>query len=154
MEGIVSLKNIIKWFLVTVFAGFFPVLIRLVFFAFLNNSASFQPILLSDIISWGLITSISIFHERDGLFSNNSVISLVSTYISIGLIVFFVMIYVLVLVNESSVIHGNGLLFKQRSLFYAGVVFCFLTFCMSILVCIYACLTGKTDTKDTRIDEG
>jgi len=128
------LKQKIKWLVMTIIVGLSPILIRCFFSAFLNVGISFKPILLSDVIAWGLVANISIFHERNKLFKNSSI----STYLPIVCISFCIIIYILDLMNEVSVNNGEKIRFNECSLFTVGVVLCFIITPLVGLVCCFS----------------
>ena len=134
LEGNCILKGKIKWLGMTIIAGLFPILIRWIFFAFLNVGISFQPMLLSDVMAWGLVANISIFHERNRLFKNNSI----STYFPIVSICFCIIIYMLNLINEVSINNEAGIWFNEGNLFTAGVVLCFFITPLLGIVCCFS----------------
>jgi len=131
------LEKYIKWFFATIGAGLTPILIRLFFFIFLVKGVSFQPIILSDIIAWGLIANISIFHERNGLFYYNTPINIYSTYITVVIIVFCIVMYIINLINEVSLRNGTKILFEDGSLFWAGVSVCLIMTILASIACCY-----------------
>jgi len=138
------LKEKIKWIVVTIIAGLSPILLRWIFFVFLNVGISFKPILLSDVIAWGLVSNISIFHERNKLFKDNSI----SVYLPIVCICFCIILYFLTLLDEVIVNNGAKILINEGNLFMAGVVFCFIITPLVGIVCCFSSMEVRVKKQD------
>jgi len=121
------LGKVIRWFIAIIAVGSIPMLMRGFVYSLLNDGYTVQPILISDIIVWGLVLNIGIFNERHGHFRYTISISDISSTISVILIVLFSVMFILTITNE--VIP----LFKQGALWFIGILFDILTVVLCII---------------------
>lgn len=124
--------KVIKWFVATTAVGLIPMLMRGFVYLILSEEYKVQPILVSDIIVWGLVLNISIFNERHGHFRYTLSISDVSSTVSVILIALFSVMFILTITNEAMP------LFRQNALWFTSVLFDILTV-ISCIIYISLC---------------
>jgi len=132
------LGKVIRWFLTTVSVGMIPMLMRGLVCLLLIDDYKIQPVVVSDIIVFGLIINISIFNERNGHFHYDHSLSDISSTVSVILIVLFSGMFFFMITNE--VMTANSVLvimevkplFKLSALRFVSVLFDVL----SVVLCI------------------
>ena len=122
--------RVIKWFLATLAVGLIPMIMRLLVHVLLKQEYIIPPLLITDVIIWGLVLNISVFNERHGHFRYDPLISDISSAVSIVLIVLFSAMFIFSTTNEAKP------LFKENVLYVASVLFA----CLTLVLCIiYIC---------------
>jgi hypothetical protein len=127
------LGKVIKWFIATVIVGLIPMLMRGLVYLFLSGPNTVQPVLISDVIVWGLVLNISIFNERHGHFRYHLSISELSSTLSVFLLLVFAVMFIFTILNEAMI------LFNQSALFLGGIILDIFTFFSCIIYIFLSC---------------
>lgn len=140
--------KVIKWFAATTAVGLIPMLIRGFVYLILNEEYTVQPVLVSDVIVWGLILNISIFNERHGHFRYTLSLSDISSMVSVILIALFSGMFFLTITNEVMP------LFNKKALWFASILFDILTFVSCIIyIFFYYLYLKKRDILEVVTEE-
>jgi hypothetical protein len=140
------LDKAFKWLVATVLIGLIPFLLRGVIYFFLVEKTLFQPLVVTDVIIWGLVLNISIFNERYGHFNNIPIISAISSKISLLIVFFLSAIYIFASLNEINPLFDIELI-KTASLLSGGFS---LFVCIIYIVISNPCPYKKMDMEEVK----
>ena len=101
----------LKWGIQTILVGFIPIFLRGFIYFILLDKEGFACLSVSDLIIWGLVIHLCIFHERDSILRSKNVRS-VAANVPIYAIILYSVLFACSLISEKYNIFENVILMQ------------------------------------------